>query len=55
MSATLGRSVALGMIERGAELARAGAMVEIFDRGQTMRATVCPPCFYDTKGERLRG
>jgi len=55
MSPTLGHSVALAMIERGGELAGAGAEVEVFDQGRTMRATVCAPCFFDPKGDRLRG
>ena len=55
MSAALGRSIALGMIERGAELAKAGAGIEIFDQGHSMRARVCPPCFLDPQGERLHG
>ena len=55
MSAALGHSIALGMIERGAERARLGESVEIFDQGSVTRATVCAPCFYDPKGERLRG
>jgi len=55
MSAALGHSIALGMIERGAEQAAAGAELELFDQGRTMRARACPPCFYDPDGERLRG
>jgi sarcosine oxidase subunit alpha len=55
MSPTLGHSIALAMIEQGGQLAKAGAEVEVFDRGRIMKATVCAPCFLDARGERLRG
>jgi sarcosine oxidase subunit alpha len=55
MSPTLGRSIALAMIERGAELAEAGAEIELFDRGRIVHAKACAPCFFDAKGDRLRG
>jgi sarcosine oxidase subunit alpha len=52
-SPTLGRSIALGMIEGGRALAADGAAVELFHLGQTSRATVAAPCFFDPRGERL--
>lgn len=55
MSPTLGHSVALAMIERGREMAAAGAKIDIFDRGRIMHATVTAPCFLDPDGARLRG
>ncbi len=52
-SPTLGRSIALGMIENGRALAADGAKVELFHLGKTSRATVTAPCFLDPTGERL--
>jgi len=52
-SPTLGRSIALGMIERGRTMAGAGAAVELIHLGQTSRAVVTTPCFLDPAGERL--
>jgi sarcosine oxidase subunit alpha len=54
-SPTLGRSIALGMIARGRALAEAGAEVELFHLGTTMRARVVSPVFYDPAGEKLHG
>ena len=54
-SPALGRSIALGMIERGRELAAAGAEVELFHLGQTMRAKIVSPVFVDPAGEKLHG
>ncbi|HEY1723180.1 MAG TPA: sarcosine oxidase subunit alpha family protein [Magnetospirillaceae bacterium] len=53
MSPTVGRPIALAMIESGRE--RVGQKIEIFDQGRIMEATVVAPCFYDPAGERLRG
>jgi sarcosine oxidase subunit alpha len=55
MSPTLGRPIALAMIERGRALAEAGSTVEVFAVGRTMQAVVTPPCFYDPQGARLHG
>lgn len=52
-SPTLGRSIALGQIERGQALQKAGAIIEIFDRGRTYRARVVSPIFYDPEGRKL--
>ncbi|MCW3474379.1 sarcosine oxidase subunit alpha family protein [Limobrevibacterium gyesilva] len=54
-SPALGRSIALGMIERGRALADAGAEVELFHLGQASRAVVTAPCFHDPAGEKLHG
>jgi sarcosine oxidase, subunit alpha len=54
-SPALGRSIALAMIERGRALAAAGAEVELYHLGQTSRARVSSPVFYDPSGERLHG
>ena len=43
------------MIERGRELAAAGAEVELFHLGQTMRAKIVSPVFVDPAGEKLHG
>ncbi len=52
-SPTLGRSIALGMIERGRALAAEKAVVELDHLGETSRAVVTAPCFVDPAGERL--
>lgn len=52
-SPTLGRSIALGMIERGRALAAEKAAVELYHLGETSRAVVTAPCFLDPAGRRL--
>jgi len=52
-SPTLGRSIALAMIERGRALAADHAVVELIHLGQISRASVTAPCFLDPAGERL--
>ncbi len=54
-SPALGRSIALGMIERGRALIAAGAEVELYHLGQMTRARVVSPVFFDPAGERLHG
>ena len=54
-SPTLGRSIALGMIERGRALAAQGAEIELFHLGAIMRARVTSPVFVDPAGEKLHG
>ncbi len=54
-SPALGRSIALGMVERGRALAEAGAEVELYHLGRMSRARACSPVFYDPAGERLHG
>ncbi len=53
-SPALGRSIALGMVQRGRALAAAGAVVELYHLGRITRARVCAPVFFDPTGERLR-
>lgn len=50
-SPTLGRPVALGLIERGA--ARHGEAIEIQHLGKVRTATIAAPCAFDPAGERL--
>jgi len=52
-SPTLGRSIALGLLEGGS--ARLGQTVTIFDRGWTCEARVVKPAFYDVPGECMNG
>ncbi len=54
-SPALDRSIALGMIERGRELAQQGAEVELFHLGKIMKAKVTSPVFVDPAGEKLHG
>ena len=51
-SHTLGRPVALGMIERGR--ARTGETLDFYHLGQPAHATVCDPCAFDPEGRSLR-
>jgi sarcosine oxidase subunit alpha len=50
-SPTLGRPVALGLIERGA--ARHGETIEIQHLGKVRTATIAAPCAFDPAGDRL--
>ncbi len=52
-SPTLGRSIGLGLLERG--FSRRGETVTVFDNGRTFEARVVDPVFYDPKGDRLHG
>jgi sarcosine oxidase subunit alpha len=52
-SPTLGRPIALGLIERGR--ARFGETVQLYHLGRNLRATICDPCFLDPQGARLNG
>jgi sarcosine oxidase subunit alpha len=45
--------VALGLLTNGR--ARIGETIIIRDRERIIKAVVTKPCFYDPKGERLRG
>ena len=53
-SPTLGRGIAMGLVERGPE-----RMGEVLDfpglGGRTHRARIVSPVFYDPEGERLHG
>ena len=50
-SPTLGRPIALGLVERG--LTRQGETIELYHLGQILRATISPPCAFDPAGRRL--
>jgi methylglutamate dehydrogenase subunit C len=54
-SPSVGGTIALGLLARGAE--RHGQRVDVVFPLQKERVTVevCPPCFVDPKGERMRG
>jgi sarcosine oxidase subunit alpha len=52
-SPTLGRPVALALIERG--LSRLGETIELFHLGTTRRATIAPVCGFDPEGARING
>lgn len=52
-SPTLGRSIGLGLLERGH--ARIDEVVTIFDEGRTLQARVVKPAFFDPAGERMNG
>jgi sarcosine oxidase subunit alpha len=52
-SPTLGRPVAMGLIERGRD--RVGEAVRIWDMGTWRAARIADPRFYDPSGERLHG
>jgi len=53
-SPSLGHWLALGLLARGPE--RHGEIVRATDplRGEEVLAEICPPCFVDPQGERLR-
>lgn len=51
VSPTLGRPIALGLIERGAS--RHGETIEIQHLGRIRRARLAPPCALDPEGARL--
>ncbi|MES2489728.1 MAG: sarcosine oxidase subunit alpha family protein [Pseudomonadota bacterium] len=51
-SPTLGRPVAMGLVERGLE--RMGQQVQIYDGGKLIAARITRNAFYDPEGERLR-
>ena len=53
MSQTLGRPIALALIERG--LSRIGETIELIHLGRTMRATIAPACAFDPEGARING
>jgi len=50
-SPTVGRSIALGLLEGGST--RLGQTVTVFDQGRTHEARVVKPAFYDSSGERM--
>lgn len=52
-SPTLGKTIGLGLLERGFD--RKGETIEIFDENRIVSARVVDACFYDPDGERMRG
>ncbi|THF56453.1 sarcosine oxidase subunit alpha family protein [Ollibium composti] len=52
-SPTLGRPIALGLIEQGAS--RHGEVIDIQHLGMLRRATITAPCALDPAGDRLNG
>jgi sarcosine oxidase subunit alpha len=50
-SPNLGHPIALGLVENGA--ARHGETISVWHMGETRKATICAPCAFDPKGERL--
>ena len=52
-SPTLGRPIALGLVERGLE--RMGEEISLAHLGKTRRATITAPCAFDPEGARLNG
>ena len=53
VSPTLGRPIALGLIERGAS--RHGEVIDIQHLGRLRRARIAAPCAFDPAGDRLDG
>ena len=53
MSATLGHSIALALVEDGR--GRLGERVHAVVRGRPFAARIVPPVFYDAEGARLNG
>jgi sarcosine oxidase subunit alpha len=51
MSPTLGRPIALGLVESGAS--RLGETVTLQHLGRRLLARIAPPCVFDPRGERL--
>lgn len=51
LSPNIDAPIALALIERG--LSRMGEEIEIWHMGQSVKATICAPCFFDPTMERL--
>ncbi len=52
-SPTLGRTIGLGLLERGFE--RKGEIVTVFDYGRTFDVRITDPVFYDPSGDSMTG
>ncbi len=52
-SPTLGRPIAMGLVRRGRS--RKGEVVELYDMGTRLKATIVDPVFVDKAGEKLNG
>ena len=53
LSPTFGKSIGLGLLERG--FTRKGEVVTVFNEGRSFEARVVDPAFYDPAGERMHG
>jgi len=53
LSPTLGKTIGLGLLERGSQ--RKGEKIQLYDEGQVVSARIVDACFYDPAGERMRG
>ncbi|MFQ5983481.1 MAG: glycine cleavage T C-terminal barrel domain-containing protein, partial [Woeseiaceae bacterium] len=51
-SPTLGKTIGLGLLERGFE--RKGEQLQVFDEGRIVTARIVDACFYDPDGDRMR-
>ncbi len=54
-SASLGHAIALALVHDGRRRRGELVHVQLSDKGRAARARIVDPCFYDPKGERLRG
>ena len=52
-SPTLGKTIGLGLLERGFE--RKGETIQLYDEDKVVSARIVDSCFYDPDGERMRG
>ena len=52
-SPTLGKTIGLGLLERGSE--RRGEKIQLYDDEQVVSARIVDACFYDPDAERMRG
>ncbi len=52
-SPNLNRPIALALCENG--LNSMGEDIGVFNNDKVVKAEICPPCFFDLKGERLSG
>jgi sarcosine oxidase subunit alpha len=53
LSPTLGKTIGLGLLERGFE--RMGEDIALFDEGARVAARIVDAAFFDPQGERMRG
>jgi len=53
ISPILGKTIGLGLLERGTE--RKGEKIQLYDEGQVLSARIVDACFYDPEAERMRG
>jgi sarcosine oxidase subunit alpha len=53
ISPTLGKTIGLGLLERGSE--RGGEKIQLYDDEQVVSARIVDACFYDPDAERMRG